>query len=155
MNLPDDVLYMMYDMAAEQAPLDLDEIFAGDLRRWRAESRKSNMRLADFIERHIRASRLFIAPNRAAPLLLREMIDQVLDDVLVGDVADPAKLSAELDFLLDGYVGWQEEIPVHKRVASHFDLAWWSPGMKYRWTNNRRTHREYILDYIRWVQWRP
>ena len=67
----------------------------------------------------------------------------------------PFDCTAELDALLDGYAGWQEELPVHKRVADHFALSWWSPDMTYRWMNNARTHRDYVLDYIRWVQWRP
>ena len=89
------------------------------------------------------------------PLLLREMVDQVLRDGLVRDIAEPEMLSGELDALLDGYLGWQEEVPIHKRVAEHFKLSWWSPGMTYRWKNNRRTHREHVLDTIRWAQWRP
>ena len=48
MNMPDDVLYLMYDMAAEQESLDLDEIFANDLRRWRAEGKKSDMQFGGF-----------------------------------------------------------------------------------------------------------
>jgi hypothetical protein len=155
MDLPDDELYLMYEAAAEQEPLELDEIFANDLRRWRAESRKSDMHLADFIEQHIQTSRVFIAPNRVGPLLLREMVDQVLRDGVVRDIAEPEMLSGELDALLDGYLGWQEEVPIHKRVAEHFKLSWWSPGMTYRWKNNRRTHREHVLDTIRWAQWRP
>jgi hypothetical protein len=153
-RLPDDVLYAMYETSSEQEKLDLDEIFANDLRRWRAEGRKTDMRLADFIERHISAGRVFIAPNRVGPILIREMVDQVLDDGLVRDVATPEALSRELDVLLEGYRGWQEEIPVHKRVAEHFKLSWWSPDMTYRWMNNLRTHREHVLDTIKWAQWR-
>lgn len=155
MSLPDDVTYLMYEMSATQEVLDFQEIYANDLRRWRAEGRKSDLQLANFIEDHLSSSRLFIAPNRVAPALLREMVDQVLDDVLLRDLATPETLRVELDALLDGYTGWQEEVPVHKRVADQFNLAWWSPDMKYRWENNLRTYREYILDYIRWVQWRP
>ena len=155
MSLPDDVVYLMYEMAANQEPVDFEELFANDLRRWRAEGRKSDMQLANFIESRISRDRLFIAPNRVGPALLREMVDQVLDDGLVRDIAEPATLSAELDALLDGYVGWQQEVPVHKRVADHFNLAWWSPDMKYRWMNNARSYREHILDIIKWVQWRP
>lgn len=155
MNMPDDVLCTMYDLAAEQELLDLDEIFANDLRRWRAEGKKSDMQLADFIERHMSTSRVFIAPDREAPPLLREIVNQVLDDGVVRDIVSAETLSAELDALLDGFTGPQEELPVHKRIANHFNLLWWSPEMKYRWANNRRTHREYTLDYIRWVQWRP
>ncbi|MGD0107008.1 MAG: hypothetical protein ABSC06_23660 [Rhodopila sp.] len=155
MNMPDDVLYLMYEMSAEQEPLELDEMFANDLRRWRAEGKKSNMALADFIERHISSSRVFVAPDREGPVLLREMVEQVLDDGLVRDVVSSEVVAAELDALLDGYVGGHEEVPVHKRVAGHFNLSWWSQDMKYRWANNQRTHRDYILDTIRWAQWRP
>jgi hypothetical protein len=155
LNMPDDVLYVMYDMSAEQEPLDLDEMFANDLRRWRAEGKKTDMQLADFIERHIGTSRVFTAPDRVGPPLLREMVDQVLDDHPIRDIASLETLSAELDALLDGYVGVQQEVPVHKRIAKHFELFWWSPDMRYRWMNNRRTHRDHILDMIRWAQWRP
>jgi hypothetical protein len=155
MSLPDDVTHLMYEMSAAQETIDFEEIFANDLRRWRAEGRKSDMQLANFIEHHLSTSRLFIAPNRVGPVLLREMVDQVLDDASVRDIATPETVAGELDALLEGYAGWQEEVPVHKRVADQFSLAWWSPDMKYRWENNLRTYREYILDYIRWVQWRP
>lgn len=154
MNLPDDVVYLMYEMSADQEPLDLEELFANDLRRWRAEGRKTDMQLADFIEHHIGTDRLFIAPNKVGPVLLRQMVDQILDDALVRDIVRPETLAAELDALLDGYVGWQLEVPVHKRVARHFDLQWWSPEMKYRWMNNLRSYREHVLDTIGWVQWR-
>lgn len=154
MNLPDDVIYMMYEMSADQEPLDLEHAFDNDMRRWRAEGRKSSMNLAAFIEQHLGSHRLFIAPDKVAPFLLREMVDQILDDDAVHHVADRDTLAAELDTLLEGFVGWPEEVPVHKRVAAHFNLAWWSPGMKYRWWNNRRTYRDHILDSIRWVQWR-
>lgn len=153
-SLPDDVLYTMYETSAQQELPDLDEMFANDLRRWRAEGRKTDMRLADFIERHISSSRIFIAPDRVGAPLMREMVDQVLDDDPVRDVATPETLSHELDMLLEGYRGWQEEVPVHKRVAEHFKLSWWSPDMTYRWKNNLRTHRDHVLDTIRWTQWR-
>jgi hypothetical protein len=155
MSLPDDVTYLMYEMSATQEAVDFEGIYANDLRRWRAEGRKSDLHLANFIEDHLSTSRLFIAPNRVAPALLREMVDQILDDILVRGIATPDVLAAELDALLDGYTGWQLEVPVHKRVADQFRLTWWSPDMRYRWENNLRTYREYILDYIRWVQWRP
>jgi hypothetical protein len=39
-------------------------------------------------------------------------------------------------------------------VAEHFNLSWWSPDMTYRWMNNLRTHRDHVLDTIKWAQWR-
>lgn len=154
MNMPDDIIYMMYDMSAEQDPVDLDEIYANDLRRWRAEGRKTDIQLASFIESHLTVDRLFAAYNLPGPLLLREMINQVLEDGLLSDIVDPLRLAAELDTLMEGHAHPEEQIPVHKRVGSHFNLSWWSPDLKYRWMNNLRTNREYILDYIKWTQWR-
>jgi hypothetical protein len=92
-----------------------------------------------------------MSPNHAGPVLLRAMIDQVAGRL----PAEIGVLEAELDFLLDGYAGWRHELPVHKRVAEHFGLAWWSPEFRYCWQNNKRTYREHILDIVRWVQWRP
>ena len=151
MNMPDDVVYLMYQMAADQDPIDLDAILAEDLRRCRTYDRKTDMKLADVIESRIRSDRVFMSPNHAGPVLLRAMIDQVAGRL----PAEIGVLEAELDFLLDGYAGWRHELPVHKRVAEHFGLAWWSPEFRYCWQNNKRTYREHILDIVRWVQWRP
>jgi hypothetical protein len=155
MNLPDDVLYLTYDMAANADQTDLDEVFGDDMRRWRAEGRKSDLQLANFIEDHLSEMRLFAAPNRPGPALMREIVAQILDDIFVRDIAGSDTILAELDELLEGYRGWREELPVHSRIAKHFKLSWWSPDMTYRWFNNRNTHRDYILDYIKWTQWRP
>jgi hypothetical protein len=154
MNMPDDVVYLMYEMSAEQEPIDLEDLFASDLHRWRNGDAKSDMRLADFMERTIGTNRLFISPRLPGPDLIREMARQALDQPLIRDLARPGTVFGELDALMDGYVGWQEELPVHGRVARHFGLSWWSPDLKYRWMNNARTYREYTLDTIRWVQWR-
>jgi hypothetical protein len=154
MNMPDDVVYLMYELSAEAEPLDLDRMFDADLRRWYADEANDDMRLAAYIQRNFSTTRMFISPTLPAPALLREMVEQVLDHPALRDAVPKARCSAELDTLLDGYVGWQEELPVHKRVATHFGLSWWSPDFKYCWMNNYRTYREYTLDYIRWVQWR-
>jgi hypothetical protein len=155
MNMPDDVVYLMYEMAADQDPIDLDAILAADMQRCRTYDRKTDMKLADFIESRIGSDRVFMAPDHAGPVLLRAMVDQVLGRLPPETGADPDVLSAELDFLLDGYAGWRNELPVHKRVADHFGLAWWSPEFRYCWQNNKRTYREQVLDSVGWVQWRP
>jgi hypothetical protein len=155
LRLSDEVIYLMYEVLTEKELLDLGAMFAADLRRWQADDQRSDLQLADFIVQHIRSDRVFISPGRVGPILLREMVLQMLDDPLVRDIARPEVLWAELDTLLDGFAGWREEIPIHPRVASHFGLSWWSADMQYRWKNNLRSHREYILDYIRWAQWRP
>lgn len=155
MNMPDEVLNVMYEMSADQDAIDLDALFADDLRRWQAFDRKTDIKLAGFIESRFASSRLFMSPKLAGPDLFRAMVDRIIFDLPGVDVADPNALSAELDFLLDGYAGVGNELPVYRRVADHFKLSWWSPGMKYRWQNNLRTYREHVLDTVRWARWRP
>lgn len=154
MNMPDDVVYLMYEMSVEQERVDLDAVFRSDLRRWHAEDATTDLSLAAFIERGFSTGRMFISPNLVGPALMREMVRQVLADSALRDLVGNRDLASELDALLDGYAGWEEELPVHKRVADHFGLAWWSPEMKYRWMNNLRTYRIFTLDYIRWTAWR-
>jgi hypothetical protein len=64
-------------------------------------------------------------------------------------------LRQELDFLLTGYLGRREELPIHPQVAQRLGLAWWHPGMRYRWQGNRWTFEDYVLRTIRWTPWRP
>ncbi len=154
-NMTDDVVYLMYEMAADQDPIDLDALFAEDMRRCLTYDRKTDMKLADCIESRMRSERVFMSPDHTGPVLLRAMLDQVLGRLPPEIAADPAVLAAELDFLLDGYAGWRNELPVHRRVAEHFGLAWWSPDFRYCWQNNKRTYREHVLDSIAWVAWRP
>jgi len=82
-------------------------------------------------------------------------VDRIIFNLPGFAVDDPDALAAELDFLLDGYAGERNELPVHKRVAEHFKLSWWSPDLKYRWENNLRTYRQHVLDTARWARWLP
>ncbi len=154
MNMPDDVVYLMYEMAAGQEALDLDALLQADIQRWRQEDGRTDMKLAGFLGRNIRSRRLFASPALPAPDLLREMIEQILLLPPIEALVSPDDWTGELDALLDGYCGWSEELPVHKRVAEHFGLAWWSAELRYRWANNLRTYREHTLDYVRWAPWR-
>jgi hypothetical protein len=154
-DLPDEMLYLMYEMAAKADAIDLDALFAGDLRRWRGLDRQTDVKLAGFIESRIGSSRLFMSPTLIGPDLLKPIAERIVTDLPGLAVADPVAISAELDSLLDGHAGWRNELPIHRRVAEHFRLAWWSPEMKYRWQNNLRTYREHVLDSIRWAGWRP
>jgi hypothetical protein len=155
LDLTSDLLYLMYEAATNQEPLDLDAMFADDLHRWQRQDDRSDLRLADFIARRFQPDRLFISPDRIGPALLREMVWQILVDPLLRNIAAPEVVLRELDAVLDGFAGRREEIPVHPRIARHFGFSWWSPDMKYRWMNNLLPHQDYILNYIKWTPWRP
>jgi hypothetical protein len=153
-NMPDDVVYLAYDMAVENEPLDLDAAFAREIRHMRREEAAADIRMANFIQYHLSTDRLFLTPYLPGPRLILEVMTGILDLPEVHMIASAAAVRRELNALLQGFVPWDVELPVHARVARHFDLRWWTPDMTYRWFNNHRTLRQYILDYIRWVPWR-
>jgi hypothetical protein len=153
-NMPDDVVYLTYDMAVENEPLDLDAAFAREIRYMRQEEATADIRTASFIQNNLSSRRLFLTPYLPGAPLILEVVRGILDIPEVDMVANKAVVHRELDALLEGFVPWDVELPIHARVARHFDLRWWKPDMRYRWFNNYRTHRQYILDYIRWVPWR-
>ncbi len=153
-NLPDDVVYLMYEMSVEQEALDLDAQFAKEIRHMRREEAASDIKLAQFIQDNFARKRLFLTPYLPNTPLIRDIAWQMLDRPELHVIAKPEVVAAELDALLEGFVPWDVELPVHARVARHFGLQWWRPEMTYRWFNNYRTYRQYTLDQIRWVQWR-
>ncbi|HVY15872.1 MAG TPA: WcbI family polysaccharide biosynthesis putative acetyltransferase [Rhodopila sp.] len=153
-NLTDDVLWLMYEMAAEQEPLDLDTALAKELRRMRQEEASHDVKVMTFIQERFRQERLFLTPYLPNAGLIREIAWQMLDRPRLHPILPRETLAAQLDALLEGFTPWDTELPIHPRVARHFGLAWWRPDMTYRWFNNHRTHRQYTLDQIRWTQWR-
>ncbi len=153
-SLSDDVVYLMYEMAVEQETLDLDAQFAKEVRHMRREEATADIKLAQYIQDNLARERLFLTPYLPNTPLIRDIAWQMLNRPELHVIAKPETVAAELDALLEGFVPWDVELPVHARVARHFGLEWWRPELRYRWFNNYRTYREYTLDQIRWVQWR-
>jgi len=155
MMLPDDVMILAYESMAEKEVPNLDAYLEADVDAWRRLDAANDVQVADFIVDNFRRQRLFCAPPHATPALLRHMIDQLVATPAIEAAADPTALRREIDFVMAGWVGCREELPVHPHVARHFDLSWWQPDMHYRWFGNEWTFEQYALDYIRWNPWRP
>ena len=151
-NMPDDILYLVYEGMAEKEMPDLDAMLATDITNWRRLDGRCDVTLADHLERRIRVERLFAAPNIPGGDLIRALAERLLDMPVINALAPRADVLAELDALMRGYVGHREELPVHPLVARHFQLAWWSPSVTYRWFGNRLGFKDYILDYITTVR---
>jgi hypothetical protein len=155
LQLPDDIMQLSYQSMAEKEMPDLDALLAVDRAGWRALDAANDVKVADFIVENFRRYRLFVAPPYPSGDLLQHMIGQLVSGSPIEALCDPAALRRELDFLLTGYLGQRQELPIHPRVARWFGLAWWQPGMRYRWYSNHWTFEEYVLHTIRWIPWRP
>jgi len=150
-GMSDDALFALYEAAGARDMPDLDALLAADVADWERLDGQSDIALAAFLKNNFRVERLFLAPSVPGPALLRALAERLLAFPLPGgDV--PA---ADLDTVMEGYMGPREELPVHPAVASHFGLAWWHPDLSYRWFGNRLPFRDYMLGYMRWAAWRP
>jgi hypothetical protein len=151
--ITDDALFDLYMEITEAAPVDLDALYAADLARWEAEDAGRDVRLAAFIDFHVRDRRLFAAPHeRAAPIVI-EVARQLLASPVLRQICD---LETALDGLYRLTHGWRAEgraLPIHPRVARHFNLAWWSPDATYQLGANAFTFRETIVRTMRCSPW--
>ena len=154
-TMADDMLYLIYEGLADKEMPDLDALLAMDVMNWKRLDARSDIKIAAAMQKAVRQERLFMAPTFPGPALKRLLVEQLLDMPLLHAIANRADLLADLDRLMEGYVGRAEELPVYPAVARHFGFAWWNPEQRYRWHGNRVGFREYILDYIRWAAWRP
>jgi hypothetical protein len=150
-----DLLYMIYEGLTEKEMPDLDALLAIDVLSWKRLDSRCDVKLASAIEAAIRRERPFLAPTIPGPSLLRMLTERLLDTPAIRSVAELGALLLELDGLMQGYAGQREELPIDPRIASHFQLAWWTPAQTYRWFGNRVGFKDYMLDYIRWAAWRP
>jgi hypothetical protein len=155
LQLTDDVMQLSYESMTEKEMPDLDALLAADRAAWRGMDAAHDIKIADFIVENFRRYRLFLAPPSPTGELLRYMVVQLLNGSPIEALCNRAALQRELDFLLTGYIGGRQELPIHPQVARWFGLAWWRPGMRYRWHGNHWTFEEYALRYIRWTPWRP
>lgn len=154
-NMADDLLYVIYEGMSEKEMPSLDALLAVDIMNWKRLDARANVKLAPYMEKAIRTERVFNAPTIPGPALLRALAERLLDIPEVHAHTTRADIMADLDRLMEGFVGRREELPIHPKVAKHFKLAWWNPDHIYRWHANSVSFNDYIVDYIRWAAWRP
>ena len=135
-------MQLSYLSMTEKEMPDLDALLALDRAAWRKLDATQDVKVMEFILKNIGRDRLFFAPPFPTGELLRHIIVQLLAGSPIEALCEPTKLRQDLDFLLTGYLGRREELPIHPRVARHFGLTWWKPDMRYRWYSNRWTFEE-------------
>ena len=105
MNMPDEVLYTMYEMAAEGDAIDLDALFAEDSKRWRALDRRTDLKLADFMESRNRIDPPVHGTERHRPRSAAGDRGPIMSQCARLCRGRSGSVRAELDFLLEGYAG--------------------------------------------------
>jgi len=155
----DQVLLSLMEQKVEETTLleryfaaDLGKIFSLDehLEHWRALLDKldngASFAVADWAWAVWRRRRLFWTIGHPT----HEMFDFVIRRLLslaFGSSVPPSQITAALpaaesDFLMT---------PIHPSVARAFQLAWFSGNLIYRHLDRFYTHREWALEYVRYI----
>ena len=153
--MTDDALFDAYMELTETAALDLDALLSADLAACRADDAACDIQLASFIGAQFRDRCLFAAPTERDTPVVHEIVRQLLNTLAEFGAGDAATLHAALDRLLTGWRASKHALPIHPRVARHFQLRWWAPDLRYRMLGNEVTFRDYILRTIRRSPWLP
>ena len=151
--LTDDALFDMYMEITEAAPLDLDAMYAADLRRLAVEEKGHDVQMTPFVAAHFQDEMLFAAPHERCTPIVKEVARQLLATPMLREICDLDTALAGLDRLTTGWRAHGRALPVHPRVARELKLSWWSPDRLYELGHNSFTFRDYFIRYMRWSPW--
>jgi len=151
-DLPDDELYARYMRLSTDRMPDLDRRLRLDLLHWRANDAVSDIKLADYVLERFRAMRLFYTAGHAAAAPMCHLLRALIDRTELIDRTDAMEASLELDVLLRHHGGHDYQmVPIHPLVGERLGLQYYHPDQRYRYHAHDWTHKEYILNYIRWA----
>jgi len=151
-DLSDDELYAEYMRISTERMPNLDRRLRLDLARWRANDEAANLKLADYVLEWFRKTRLFYTVAHISAVPLYHILRSLIDGTEIIKPADRLKARLELDVMLRHHGGDNYEmVPVHPLVAERLGLDYFDPNERHRYYGHRWTHKEYILNYIRWA----
>lgn len=151
-DLTDDELYAKYMRLSTDRMPDLDRRLRRDLQHWRANDAVSDIKLADYVLERFRRKRLFYTAGHVAAAPLRQILRALIDRTEIINPVDRMEASLELDVLLRHHGGHEYQmVPIHPLVAKRLGLEYYDPDERYRYHAYDWTHKEYILNYIRWA----
>lgn len=132
--------------------IDLDRLFELETARMKARDTRCDVKIADYVLKHLRTQRLFLTTNHPTSILLAELIERLLH---ASDSVQPALQDADIaetlaaNFPATGplsVVG----VPIHPRIAEHFGLEWYNRNELYRsWSGRAYSYVEYFEEMIR------
>jgi Polysaccharide biosynthesis enzyme WcbI len=148
---PDDILEY-YLNAWDDYKVDLDRLLQLETARINARDARCDVKIGDFVLKRFRKERLFWTVNHPTPVLLRELIERLLQ---FSDPVQPVLADADVVTTLSthfrpegplGIVG----IPIHPKVAEHLELEWYDPNERYHsWDGKTYSYVEYFEGMIR------
>jgi hypothetical protein len=118
----------------ERYGVDLDRLLQIETARLVARDTHCDVKMSDFVLGRFREERLFWTPDHPTGALLRALTHRLLDACVP---REPSLEALDLDatisyrFAPEGPLG-VVSVPVHPKIAEHFDLKWYDPGERHR-----------------------
>jgi hypothetical protein len=154
LDLPDTALFERYMALSTLEMPDLGRWFDDTVSQWQQRERASDVPMVDDILADFQSTRLFHAPGAPAGKPLIGLLRKLIDTLASLSTSERAQITGQLGQIARGYLGQMaHQWPIHPLVADAYDLRWYDADMLYRVAYNKWTHRQYILNYIRWAPW--
>lgn len=153
-NLSDDEIFSEYMRITTERMPDLDRRLRLDVARWQASDALSDVKVADWVERSFRDTRLFHTSGHLTAPATEYVLKQLLEHTEALRSLGTARLKAEAAALLHRHCGQDFEcVPLHPLVAERLKLRFFDANARYRWHGHLWTLRDYLLHYVRWAPW--
>ncbi|HEY1935610.1 MAG TPA: WcbI family polysaccharide biosynthesis putative acetyltransferase [Acetobacteraceae bacterium] len=148
----DDEIFAEYMKITTERMPDLDRRLRLDVTRWQASDALSDVKVADWVERNFRETRLFHTSGHLTAAATDFVLRHLLEQTTVLRPYSVARLKGEAEALLRHHIGQDfESVPIHPLVAERLKLRFHDPNARYRWHGHMWTLRDYILHYVRWA----
>ena len=112
-----------------------------------------DIKLTSYIKEHYRESMIYRDMVHPQPMIIWEIIRQILDILRIIPSEAEKKLIRENKVIVPAYDRHCTEIPVYPSVARALELNWWSENIRYDVTFlngvKKMTFEEYIRSYYR------
>ena len=133
---------------------DLDKLFVSETARLGAKDAACTVKMSSYILKYFRRQRLFVAPLHPSDKLLAELMRRTLRAAFATDHSvHYAHVEETLASLGARDMLGVLEVPVHPRVARHFDLAWYDADYRYNFFDEETlSHDEYFGRMIESAQ---
>lgn len=148
---PDDILdYYIGGWSDYQ--IDLDQFRLLETNRMAERESQCDIKMSAYLLQHLATRRFFWTVDHPTAALLEELIERIM--IACGRI-EPTLLDADFSRTVEAHIRSQGDvgqmrIPIHPKVAEHFELEWYDPNEKFHGPDGTMySYSEYFSAMIR------
>jgi hypothetical protein len=143
-----------YRKGWDEFKMDLDRLLAIDAARLTARDEHCKVKMAPYVLESFARRRLFWTVHHPVGDVVEELVDRLLR---ASGRVDPHLADADIAETLGVHFGQRgplgnTDVPIHPRIAEHFNLEWYDPAEKVRsWDGTMYSFDEYFREMVRYA----